>query len=250
MAEENDDILCRICLEKEPEQELISPCRCRGGSRYIHRHCLQQWRQENVNESYFRCNECRFEYQYSRVWWGRILESPWTIRIFTLILFLFLGWSSGYVSSRVCNTIWYYFMHQGTALAPHRLQILFHGLFWVSLPGFFLFLFYDIPRHVGPVMNNNPNPLPVVGFPEIVFTGERRYSERRRAPSPKPETNPDEEKVKEPKARVVTYDSPAIIFWCLVLAGTARSIYHTYGWLRRRVSRMCSQAQSLVENIE
>lgn len=112
-----------------------------------------------------------------------------------------------------------------------------------------------ISRHsqnVGPLLQN-PNPLPVVGFPEIVFTGDRRYSERRRAPSPKPEPDHDAD-VKEPEAknrpRVVTYDSPALIFWCLVLAGAGRSMYHTYGWLRRRVTRMCSQAQRLVENIE
>jgi hypothetical protein len=244
---QDDDKQCRICLEKEPEQELISPCRCRGGSRFIHRQCLQQWRQENVNESYFRCNECRFEYQYSRVWWGRILEAPWTIRFFTVVLFVVLIMSSGYLSSRVCNTIWYYFMHQGAALAPHRLQILFHGLAWVSLPGFFLFLLYDMPRHVGPLLNN-PNALPVIEFP-VIFTNDRRYSERRRAPSPKPEAEKKEAEAKS-GPRVVTYDPPAVIFWCLVAAGTARSVYHTYGWLRRRVSRMCSQAQSLVENID
>lgn len=38
--------MCRICFDGEetPDNPLISPCRCSGGSRYIHRGCLKQWR--------------------------------------------------------------------------------------------------------------------------------------------------------------------------------------------------------------
>ena len=35
---------CRICFgEDEVESPLINPCKCAGGVKYIHLHCLQQW---------------------------------------------------------------------------------------------------------------------------------------------------------------------------------------------------------------
>ncbi|XP_048133286.1 uncharacterized protein LOC115756980 isoform X2 [Rhodamnia argentea] len=37
---------CRICLESEcePEDELISPCMCKGTQQFVHRCCLDHWR--------------------------------------------------------------------------------------------------------------------------------------------------------------------------------------------------------------
>ena len=59
-----DSYMCRICLDEEDTlDELISPCRCSGSSKYVHIDCLQKWRNtsrgqrgENI------CMECHTEY--------------------------------------------------------------------------------------------------------------------------------------------------------------------------------------------
>ena len=55
---------CRICLEDEDDLDtLISPCRCSGTSKYVHKTCLQIWRYQDVNSPGFsRCMECNEEY--------------------------------------------------------------------------------------------------------------------------------------------------------------------------------------------
>ena len=54
---------CRICLDTENVDDMISPCLCSGGSAFIHRSCLDRWRSENVGGKGFKiCNVCQFEY--------------------------------------------------------------------------------------------------------------------------------------------------------------------------------------------
>ena len=48
---------CRVCFESEEsdENELIAPCNCNGYSRYIHRKCLERWRNTNItNDAFFK----------------------------------------------------------------------------------------------------------------------------------------------------------------------------------------------------
>ena len=58
---------CRICLEdsSENEQELISPCLCKGGSKYVHRTCINTWRASSTNpDAFYKCMECQYQYKY------------------------------------------------------------------------------------------------------------------------------------------------------------------------------------------
>ena len=42
---EIESITCRICLESDCNRcEVISPCKCKGSSKYVHIECLDQWR--------------------------------------------------------------------------------------------------------------------------------------------------------------------------------------------------------------
>jgi len=43
VAEEEEERLCRYCFEGEDAGELISPCRCAGGQKYVHLSCLRWW---------------------------------------------------------------------------------------------------------------------------------------------------------------------------------------------------------------
>ncbi len=54
---------CRICLDNDDLNDIISPCLCSGGSAYVHRKCLNNWRSENANGKAFKfCDVCQFEY--------------------------------------------------------------------------------------------------------------------------------------------------------------------------------------------
>ena len=53
---------CRICLEES--NNLISPCRCRGSSKYVHYECLEHWRETTPNEeAKIKCMECNAPYK-------------------------------------------------------------------------------------------------------------------------------------------------------------------------------------------
>lgn len=44
--EGEEEKLCRFCFEGEGDDgtdQLISPCHCKGGQKYIHLSCLRQW---------------------------------------------------------------------------------------------------------------------------------------------------------------------------------------------------------------
>jgi hypothetical protein len=60
---------CRICLEGPAEEEpLVSPCNCRGFSRYVHASCISQWQRAQLQQQggasrASRCDICSTEYQ-------------------------------------------------------------------------------------------------------------------------------------------------------------------------------------------
>lgn len=37
------DYFCRICHDTDPEEPLITPCRCKGTISMVHRTCLERW---------------------------------------------------------------------------------------------------------------------------------------------------------------------------------------------------------------
>ena len=52
---------CRICFESDvsDNNQLIVPCKCNGSSRYIHRKCLDTWRETNIStDAFYKCREC------------------------------------------------------------------------------------------------------------------------------------------------------------------------------------------------
>ena len=135
---------CRICLDFEPIDDLIYPCRCRGSAKYIHRECLNAWRNQNRNNSFFQCNECKYEYRISRLWYASIISHPVTSLISSIGLVTCAGLMAGYCSSSVVNSIWYH--------SPHRLQILYHACAWIGIPGLYKLMTGGIP-----INNNAPS---------------------------------------------------------------------------------------------
>lgn len=42
-VESDEEEICRYCFEGKEDGELISPCRCTGGQKYVHLSCLRRW---------------------------------------------------------------------------------------------------------------------------------------------------------------------------------------------------------------
>ena len=59
-----DSSECRICFENEAfDDPFISPCLCKGTSKYVHLSCLMTWRNFNRDGAAFKkCMECNKEY--------------------------------------------------------------------------------------------------------------------------------------------------------------------------------------------
>lgn len=60
---------CRICLDSETDEkgEFISPCVCAGSQKYIHRSCLNRWREGNrEGRAFTHCEICKSKYIIKR----------------------------------------------------------------------------------------------------------------------------------------------------------------------------------------
>ena len=56
---------CRICFthEETDDNPLISPCQCNGTSKFVHKLCLNEWRNFNRGrEAWTKCMECKANY--------------------------------------------------------------------------------------------------------------------------------------------------------------------------------------------
>jgi hypothetical protein len=66
-------------VSEDPELgRLISPCKCKGSSRYVHEGCLQAWRHADPGygrRNYWDCPTCGFRYRLERVRVGRWVSS-------------------------------------------------------------------------------------------------------------------------------------------------------------------------------
>ncbi|KAF8539883.1 hypothetical protein BDD12DRAFT_881476 [Trichophaea hybrida] len=77
---------CRICFETSPPPyepslelgRLLSPCVCRGSSRYVHSACLQMWRETSREAFYTSGNDIRnyLEYLVAIVWALGFVSTP------------------------------------------------------------------------------------------------------------------------------------------------------------------------------
>ena len=70
ISNDEDAPQCRICFDGGcfgEQGPLFRPCRCSGSMAWVHRECLDQWRRSSANpRSFFRCDNCLFEYRFGR----------------------------------------------------------------------------------------------------------------------------------------------------------------------------------------
>ncbi|AYV87226.1 MAG: hypothetical protein Sylvanvirus38_5 [Sylvanvirus sp.] len=90
-----EEKICRYCLENEND-ELMTPCKCTGNSKYVHRACLDAWRvsASGSPEKAYTCEICKTRYRFLVTH-----QSYYTIKskaiakammLFTLLYMLFL----------------------------------------------------------------------------------------------------------------------------------------------------------------
>ena len=55
---------CRLCWGDEDDGPLVQPCACRGSAKWIHKHCLEEWRRTSPKQdAAYRCGQCMDHYR-------------------------------------------------------------------------------------------------------------------------------------------------------------------------------------------
>lgn len=100
---------CRICLDSNPVDQLVSPCLCRGSQGYVHLSCLQEWIMRTVGTGVAFCELCRHSYRLKCIYKTQIsccygkqnghIWQPLVLLIASSVLLgvLVLSWQEGYV---------------------------------------------------------------------------------------------------------------------------------------------------------
>lgn len=68
MESEDQNLICKICLQTETEIEdepNCHPCKCTGSLKYVHRSCLASWLNTKAIK---KCELCYFEYRFNNIY--------------------------------------------------------------------------------------------------------------------------------------------------------------------------------------
>lgn len=280
----SDEKACRICLSSDKIDEFISPCLCIGGSKYVHRSCLNNWRNAHIGDSYYKCEVCKYTYTYHRLKYGNLLKSNITINVFTAFAMVSGIFLSGQVSSRITNLLWYWFMYMDYH-QPHRLQVLIHGLTVLGVPGL-LYLLNDLVNaymsNIIPYNNNyrnadrypdrynhninsninnndrnsNSNPVPLTSIPSYYIINHNYNTENidRTHTEINKESRKEDKECKENTTKkekpIAKYTAPNIWLVLLLLVGVGKSYHLTYKLVHKYITNVCEGARNLVENIQ
>ena len=88
---------CRICYERQPEEELIHPCACTGTMAKVHHSCLKTWilhkqQQADLFLDPPQCEMCKQHFRIERrpLGFKAVLRNCWRI-LYSHNFFLFKG---------------------------------------------------------------------------------------------------------------------------------------------------------------
>lgn len=113
---------CRICLEEDEIDNLFSPCKCTGTSKYVHPKCLETWRHCNMenSEAMERCMECQYVYNIQLInsYYTKYYEflefilknSAFIVSISIVINWLSISWSAGFDNPNLFRLGVYFFI--------------------------------------------------------------------------------------------------------------------------------------------
>ena len=87
-----DEPECRICFIGSENENLIHPCLCSGGYKYVHRSCLERWRDNNRGTiKYHECEVCQEPYTVVYIYEDETLFLPTGGRTCCGMYLLYIG---------------------------------------------------------------------------------------------------------------------------------------------------------------
>lgn len=93
---------CKFCLDSNYQEDLISPCYCKGSLEYVHQKCLEKYHLEYDHKS-DKCGICEYFYNFD-------IEIKYNI-FFKLFIKFFLLYFYNFISIITCfNQDIYYFI--------------------------------------------------------------------------------------------------------------------------------------------
>ena len=99
--EEEEEKMCRVCFCGEEEGRLFAPCRCKGTMRWVHPHCLNEWRAASVNaRSFYTCEQCGYRYRTERTWLADVLQSERTVWLLSFAMLALVALAGRLVPGR------------------------------------------------------------------------------------------------------------------------------------------------------
>lgn len=98
--------MCRICLEDDVVENLISPCKCSGSQKYVHLRCVRKWQQSQRHRA-VRCNICQERYTCKlpkKPWIQKLVFDSWgTIAMIAIVM----ATLPMYISPSICLALLY-----------------------------------------------------------------------------------------------------------------------------------------------
>ncbi len=259
---------CRICLDSG--DYLISPCLCNS---FVHKSCLNKWREQNRGNSYHECEVCKYKYQFRRFIYADLLKSKWTnILLSTSVLGLYC-FASGYISAIIINTLYSYLMHKDYVYV-HRLQVLFYGLINIAIPGIYLTIkdlmsFNEDMRHMPRIEPIRSDPvIPHIYIPINTYSSDNTELRNRSGNTSSSSSSigssssssigssssssigsSSSSSIGSSTKKIADYKSPGILIWALVIIFACRTSYALYIYISNKINMYCIQAQEMIENV-
>jgi hypothetical protein len=91
---------CKYCCEESDNyDEFISPCCCLGSNEFVHKNCLNQWLNSQINGStnYYKCSECKCDYKRKyddNIFYDVSYNTNYRILIFQTLLILLTAFAT------------------------------------------------------------------------------------------------------------------------------------------------------------
>ena len=130
---------CRICLEDDCINNMIHPCKCTGSSKYVHKNCLNEWRNITSNrDNQYKCEICNHIYKITpaienRTCFVKTVLSP---NCFYFLMNIFAYLFSLFLKSLDTRSILLKNICQPTQLDSREIDI----IYWIISLGFCLMM--------------------------------------------------------------------------------------------------------------
>ncbi|VDN52312.1 unnamed protein product [Dracunculus medinensis] len=74
----NEKMMCKICYSEEPLDVWLTPCKCTGSIKWVHKSCLNFWMTKAPFQQQVRCSLCRFGIFYKKLNWKLKELAEWS----------------------------------------------------------------------------------------------------------------------------------------------------------------------------